>query len=87
MNTKSVKLYLAAGYSSAEFMMASEQFTSDHGKAIIIMVHSDRGKNLVSAAKEIDEAELDWDMIERLSDYKTKCVFCPSGAQFRNGGA
>ena len=42
---------------------------------------------MVSAAKEIDEAELDWDMIERLSDYKTKCVFCPCGAQFRNGKA
>ena len=36
------------------------------------MVHSDRGSNLVSAAKEIDGAEHDWDMIERLSDYKTK---------------
>ena len=39
---------------------------------------------MVSAAKEIDEAELDWDMTERLSDYKTKWVFCPSGALFRN---
>ena len=67
---------MAAGYSSAEFTMASEQFTSDHGKPVIIMVHSDRGKNLVSAASRLT----------RLSDYKTKWVLCPSGAQFRNGG-
>ena len=26
-------------------------------------------------------------MIERMSDYKTMWVFCPSGAQFRNIGA
>ena len=83
MNTKLVKLYVAAGYSSAEFMMAFDQFTSDDGKPVIVMVHSDRGSNLVSAAKEIDEAELDWDMIDRLSDYKTKWVFCPRRAQFR----
>ena len=54
MNTKLVKLYVAAGYSSAEFTMASEQFTSDHGKPVIIMVHSDRGKNLVSAARRLE---------------------------------
>ena len=85
LNTKAVKLYVAAGYSTAEFMMAFEQFTSDHGKPA--MVHSDRGSNLVSAAKEVETPDLDWDMIERASDMKTKWVFCPSGCQFRNGGA
>ena len=85
LNTKAVKLYLAAGYSTAEFLMAYEQFTSDHGRPA--MVHSDRGSNLHSAAKEVEEPELDWDMIERASDHKTKWVFCPSGCQFRNGEA
>ena len=76
--------HVAAGYSTAEFLMVNEQFTSDHWMPA--MVHSDRGSNLVSAAKEIDEAELDWDIIGNMSDYKTKWVFCPSGAKFCNGG-
>ena len=49
LNTKAVKRYVPAGYSTAEFLMAFEQFTSDHGKPA--MVHSDRGSNLVSTAK------------------------------------
>ena len=73
LNTKAVKLYVAAGgYSTAEFLMAFEQFTSDHGKPA--MVHCDWGSNLVSAAREVEAPYLDWDMIERASDMKTKWV-------------
>ena len=52
LNTKAVKLYVAAGYSTADFLMSFEQFTSDHGQPST--VHSDRGSNLVCAAKEVD---------------------------------
>ena len=85
LNTKAVKLYLAAGYSTAEFLMAFEQFTSDHGKPA--MVHSDRGSNLVCAAKEVEVPDLNWDMIVRSSESQTRWIFCPSGCQFRNGAA
>ena len=85
LNTKAVKLYIAAGYSTADFLMSFEQFTSDHGWPST--VHSDRGSNLVCAAKEVDTPDYDWDIIEKSSGGKTRWVFCPSGCQFRNGAA
>ena len=85
LNTKAVKLYIAAGYSTADFLMSFEQFTSDHGRPAT--VHSDRGSNLVCAAKEVDSPDYDWDIIEKSSGGKTRWIFCPSGCQFRNGAA
>ena len=85
LNTKAVKLYIAAGYSTADFLMTFEQYTSDHGQPAT--VHSDRGSNLVCAAKEVDTPDYDWDIIEKSSRGKTRWIFCPSGCQFRNGAA
>ena len=83
LNTKAVRLYVVCGYSTAEFMLSYEQFTSDHG--FPAYVHSDRGSQLVSAAKEVDSPEYDWDTIVRTSGSRTRWEFCPSGAQFQNG--
>ena len=83
LNVKAVKIYVAAGYSTADFMMVFEQFMADHGRPASI--HSDRGSNLVSAAKEVDLPELDWEAIEQTTGTKTRWVFCPAGSQFRNG--
>ena len=55
LQTKAVKLYLACGYSTEEFLLAYEQFVSDHGTPI--SVHSDRGSQIVSAAGEIDGSD------------------------------
>ena len=85
LNTKAVKIYLAAGYSSAEFLLAWEQFTSDHGTPAT--VHSDRGSQLVSASKEVESPEYNWDEIEQSTGGFTKWVFCPSAAQWRNGAS
>ena len=85
LNTKAVKLYMAAGYSTADFLLSFEQFASDHGWPST--VHSDRGSNLVCAAKEVDTPDYDWDMIEKSAGGRTRWVFCPSGCQFRNGAA
>ena len=83
LNVKAIKIYTVCGYSTAEFLLAYEQFTADHGHPATI--HSDRGSQLVSAAKEVEWPEYDWDLIEKSSGSHTVWTFCPSGAQFRNG--
>ena len=85
LNTKAVKLFIAAGYSTEDFLMAYEQFTSDHGHPA--WIHSDRGSQLVKAAKEVDSPEYDWEVIENSTNANTRWVFCPSGSQWRNGAA
>ena len=50
-NSKAVQLFVVCGYSTEEFMLAYEQFTSDEGHPVY--VHSDWGSQLVSAAREV----------------------------------
>ena len=84
LNTKALKLYLACGYATRDFLMAWEQHTSDCGHPKL--VHSDRGSQLVAAAKEIeDKPDFDWDLISTNTSNKTKWRFCPANGQFRNG--
>ena len=84
-NVKAVKLYLIEGYATCNFLMAYDQHVADHGNPTFI--HSDRGSQLVCAAKEVEQPEFDWKEIERETDPRSKWIFCPSGCQFRNGGA
>ena len=82
LNTKAVKMYLAPGYATKDFMIAYNSHISDHG--IPFYVHSDKGSQLIAAGKEV--ANFDWDDIARTSSLQgTKWDFAPAGAQWRNG--
>ena len=83
LNTRALKLYLVAGYSTEDFMLAWAEFESECG--IPKKVHSDRGSQLVSAAEGIDVPEYNWDMIGASRKGQTEWNFCPAGAQWRNG--
>ena len=78
LNTKAVKMYLAPGYATKDFMIAYNSHTSDHG--IPFYVHSDKGSQLIAAGKEV--ANFNWDDIARTSSLQgTKWDFAPAGAQ------
>jgi len=85
LNTKAVKLYLACGYATKDFLLAWEQHVSDCGNPLT--VHSDRGSQLSRASKEVmeDRPDFDWEIIASTDLGRTVWRFCPSGAQFRNG--
>ena len=83
LNTRAIKIYMAPGYSTADFLLAWEELESDCG--IPRRVHSDRGTQLVSASGAIETVEYDWDVISASSQGQTVWSFCPSGAQWRNG--
>ena len=82
LNTKALSMYLAPGYSTKDFFIAYNSFTSDRGHPNL--VHSDRGTQLVAASKEV--AEFDWNAIASESAIKgTSWKFTPAGAQWCNG--
>ena len=83
LNTRAVRIFLAPGYSTEDFMIAWRNVESDCG--IPRKVHSDRGSQLVSAAGDIDVPDFNWDIISKDSRGQTTWSFCPSGAQWRNG--
>ena len=83
LNTRALKVYLAPGYSTEDFLLSWTEFVSDCG--VPRRVHSDRGTQLVSAAGNIDSPDYDWDAISKESGGRTEWNFCPSGAQWRNG--
>ena len=83
LNTRALKIFLAPGYSTEDFMIAWKNFESDCG--IPRRVHSDRGSQLISAAGEIDVPDFNWEVISQGSRGQTTWTFCPSGAQWRNG--
>ena len=83
LNTRAVKINLAPGYSTEDFLIAWRNLESDC--RIPRKVHSDRGSQLVSAAGEIDVPDFNWDIISKESKGQTTWNFCPSGAQWRNG--
>lgn len=85
LTVKALRLYLTAGYSTKDFLLCMDEHEADHGEASTI--HSDRGSQLLSAAKEVDVPEYDWDAIEKSSGANTQWFFCPSGAQYRNGSS
>ena len=83
LNTRALKLYLTAGYSTEDFLVAWSEFQADCG--IPRRVHSDRGSQLVSAASGIEGPDYDWDKICSSSKGQIQWKFCPSGSQWRNG--
>ena len=83
LNSRALKIYLAAGYASKDFMLAWKEFKSECG--VPRRVHSDKGSQLVSAAGDMDMPEYDWDQISVENKGQTEWRFCPSGAQWRNG--
>ena len=83
LNTRALKIYLAAGYGTQDFLIAWEEFESDCG--VPRRVHSDRGSQLVGAASTMEGPDYDWDAISARNKGQTVWTFCPSGAQWRNG--
>ena len=83
LNTRALRIYLAPGYSTEDFLLAWTEVVSDCG--VPRRVHSDRGTQLVSAAGNIESPDYDWDVISKQSGGRTQWTFCPSGAQWRNG--
>lgn len=86
LNTRAVRIEVAPGYSTKDFMIAWKCYTADVGQPST--VHSDKGSQLVKAAKDLDEGlDYDWDKIVEEVGAKVKWTFCPAEAAFRNGTA
>ena len=88
LNTKAISIELAPGYSTNDFLLAYMCHVNQRGNPVL--VHSDRGSQLVAAHKEVcdDPLKYDWESIERsTSSQGTSWDFTPAGAQWRNGAA
>ena len=86
LSTKALKLYVAGGYSTGDFLLAWDSFVADHGDPLTC--HSDRGSQLVAAAKQnpdLETPDYDWDLVASSLNVKTAWYFTPAQAQFRNG--
>ena len=86
LQVKAVKIYLAGGLHTEDFLLAWDSFVADHGQPAV--AYSDRGSNLTSAAREGGDTEVpdyDWDSIARRGQGRTEWQFHPAGSQFRNG--
>ena len=86
-NTRAVRMYATAGYSTDEFLTAFTRFTSNHGNPLLVV--SDSGSQLVKAGK-ITEAQhltaLDWTKVgENAAKNGTKWKVVEPGCQWRNG--
>ena len=84
--TRAVALYLVPGYSTADFLLMHDRFTSARG--IPSKILSDRGSQLVAGSISIADKDLpfkayDWERVTR----ENKCSnweFVPIGCQYRN---
>ena len=88
LQVKAVKIYLAGGLNTEDFLLVWDSFVADYGQPMV--AYSDRGTNFVSAAKEGgdkggDLPKYDWDRIEDYNKGRTVWEFHPAGSQFRNG--
>ena len=86
-NSRAVKLYATAGYSTDDFFTAYVRFTSNHGNPLLVV--SDSGSQLVKAGKVVDPSDprsLDWIKIkEKVSKNGTDWKVIEPGCQWRNG--
>ena len=86
-NTRAVKMYATAGYSTDDFLTAYHRFTANHANPLLVV--SDAGTQLRKAGQVIekgDPAGLNWDRIRdgaAKSGTNWKCV--EPGCQWRNG--
>lgn len=87
LNVKAIKMYIAPGYSTEDFMIAYESHVSENG--IPAFVYSDRGSQLTAAKTEVCfEVKYEWSVIaNNASKQGTTWKFCPVAAQWRNGSA
>ena len=86
LQVKAVKIYMAGGLHTQDFLLTWDSFVADHGQPAI--AYSDRGSNLIAAAKQGGDTEVpdyDWDSIASRGGAKTEWKFHPAGSQFRNG--
>ena len=85
LQVKAVKTYLVGGLHTEDFLLAWDSFVADYGQHMV--AYSDRGSNLVSAAREGGDTvpDYDWDRIAGCSQGKTDWQFHPAGSQFQNG--
>ena len=86
-NTRAIKMYATAGYSTDDFLTAYQRFTANHGNPLLVV--TDAGSQLRKAGKLVeqgDPAGLDWERIVNgaaRSGTNWKCV--EAGCQWRNG--
>ena len=85
LQVKAVKIYLVGGLHTEDFLLSWDSFVADYGQPLV--AYSDRGSNLVSAAREGGDTVpcYDWDRIAGSARGKTEWKFHPPGSQFRNG--
>ena len=86
-NTRAVKIYATAGYSTDDFLLAYRRFTSNHGNPLLVV--TDAGSQLVKAGRIIDQQKninLDWTQIkEKAAKNGTDWKTIEPGCQWRNG--
>ena len=86
-NTRAIRMYATAGYSTDDFLTAFLRFTSNHGNPLLIV--SDSGSQLIRAGKVIeggDPTKLDWERIqEGAAKNGTDWKSVEPGCQWRNG--
>ena len=85
-STRAVCLALTPGYSTADFLLKHDYFTTQKG--VPKMITSDRGTQLVAgsvtiANKDLPHVAYDWDRVVRENRCST-WKFVPIGCQFRN---
>ena len=86
-NTRAIKMYATAGYSTDDFLTAYHRFTANHGNPVLVV--SDAGTQLRKAGQVIekgDPASLDWNKIVQgaaKNGTEWKCI--EPGCQWRNG--
>ena len=56
-----LKVYLAQGYITDDFILAWDEFVAECG--VLRRVHSDRGSQLVSGADTLGLQDFDWEKI------------------------
>ena len=85
LNTGAISIKAAAGYGTANFLTQYEHHIAERGRPRF--VYTDKGNNLVKAAKYVREnEELDWDnIIAKTAKEGTEWKVAPPGAQHRDG--
>ena len=86
-NTRAIKMYATAGYSTDDFLTAFLRFTANHGNPLLVV--SDSGSQMIKAGRVIeggDPTKLDWTRIrEGAAKNGTDWKAVEAGCQWRNG--
>ena len=86
-NTRAIKMYATAGYSTDDFLTAYLRFTSNCGNPLLVV--SDAGSQMIKAGQVVeggDPMKLDWKRIcEGAAKSGTDWKSVEPGCQWRNG--